>query len=51
MISAEEAADIIARGIRDGERMIAFPWQMKALLGTASLLPEPIVKKGLKKLL
>lgn len=51
LMSAEEAADIIAKAIERKDRMIAFPWQMKRLMQTVSLLPEPVWRKSVRKIM
>jgi len=51
LMSAEDAADIIAKAIDRKDRTIAFPWQMKRLMQTASLLPEPLWRKSVRKIM
>ena len=42
--SVDKAADRIVRGLDKGEARIAFPWQMRAAIGAARLLPRPLAE-------
>lgn len=42
LMSAERAADIIARGLQAGRREIAFPWQMVWMARLVASLPTPL---------
>jgi len=41
-VSAENAAKIIVRGIRNNRSMISFPWQLLLLIRLGNLLPAPV---------
>lgn len=45
LVSAEQAAQAIARGLAADKGRIAFPWQMFALIWTASALPPKLGDK------
>jgi len=51
LVGATEAAEIIVSSLNRKEPVIAFPWQMNALMHAASLLPEPTWRKGVRKVM
>ena len=51
LVSAEAAANIITESIISKEPVIAFPWQMKRLMQTATLLPETVWRKSVRKIM
>lgn len=42
LVEAHEAAEIIWRGIRRGDAIVEFPWQLAAAIRTASVLPASV---------
>ncbi len=51
LVSATEAAELIVAAIDRKEAVLAFPWQMNALMHAASLLPEPAWRRGVRKVM
>jgi len=51
LVSASDAADTIVAALGRKDPVIAFPWQMNALMHTVSLLPEPMWRKGVRKVM
>ena len=51
LVSAEAAANIITESIISKEHVIAFPWQMKRLMQTATLLPEAMWRHSVRRIM
>jgi short-subunit dehydrogenase len=49
MMGADEAADIIARGIDKRDPVVAFPWQLVAVVRSASVLPPAIYDRAVSR--
>jgi short-subunit dehydrogenase len=49
LVSAERAADIIYRGIRSRDAVVAFPWQLATVVRSASMLPAAIYDRAVSR--
>jgi short-subunit dehydrogenase len=49
LMNADQAADIIARGIEKREPVVAFPWQLAAVVRSASVLPPAIYDRAVSR--